>query len=381
MALQRLKEAAEKAKVELSSVAQTEINLPFITADASGPKHLALTLTRAKLEQLSADLIERTAGPCQRAMQDAGLVASQIDEVVLVGGMTRMPAVQEQVKKLFNGKEPHKGVNPDEVVAVGAAIQAGVLKGEVKDVLLLDVTPLSLGVETQGGVMTVLIPRNTTIPTRKSEIFSTAADNQDKVEIHVLQGERPLASENKSLGRFVLDGIAPAPRGVPQIEVTFDIDANGILNVSARDKATGKEQKITIQPTSGLSEAEIKRMVRDAEEHASEDQRRREEVELKNRADNLAYQAERMLRESGDRVPSDVKLEIENQVQAIRRALEQNDVATAGSAAGALERAMQRAGEVAQAQGEPVGAASGGGRRDDGSGSSGETVEGEFREV
>jgi molecular chaperone DnaK len=375
MALQRVREAAEKAKIELSSAQSTEINLPFITATASGPIHLQMTLTRAKLEQLTADLIERTREPVKKALDDAKIKPSEVEEVVLVGGQTRMPAVQELVKKLFNGKEPHKGVNPDEVVAVGAAIQAGVLKGEVKDVLLLDVTPLSLGVETQGGVMTVLIPRNTTIPTRKSEVFSTAADNQDRVEIHVLQGERPMASENKSLGRFVLDGIPPAPRGVPQIEVTFDIDANGILNVSARDKASGKEQHITIQATSGLSENEIKRMVREAEEHAGEDQRRREEAELKNRADNLAYQAERMLRESGDRVPSEVKLEIENQVQTIRRALEQNDVSTLRGAAESLERAMQRAGAAAQPQGEPVGAASGG------QGSPSDTVEGEFREV
>src|SRR5438270_8041696 len=277
MALQRLKEAAERAKIELSSTTTTEITLPFITADATGPKHLTTTLTRARLERLVGDLIERTAEPCRKAMQDAGVTAAGIGEVVLVGGQTRMPAVQELVKRLF-GKEPHKGVNPDEVVAVGAAIQAGVLQGEVKDVLLLDVTPLSLGVETQGGVMTVLIPRNTTIPTSKTEVFSTAEDNQSAVDIHVLQGERPLASENKSLGHFRLDGIAPAPRGVPQIEVTFDLDANGILNVTARDKATGRQQKITITASSGLSKDEVERLVREAERHAEEDRRKREET-------------------------------------------------------------------------------------------------------
>ena len=301
VALQRIREAAEKAKIELSSAQSTEINLPFITAGPSGPIHLQMTLTRSKLEQLTEGLMERTTDPVDKALDDAKIKAAEIDEVVLVGGQTRMPAVQDLVKKLFDGKEPHKGVNPDEVVAVGAAIQAGVLRGDVKDVLLLDVTPLSLGVETKGGVMTALIPRNTTIPTRKSEIFSTAEDNQNQVEIHVLQGERPLARENKSLGRFMLDGIPPAPRGTPQIEVTFDIDANGILNVSAKDKASGKEQKVVIEPDSGLSQAEIDRMVREAEQHASEDAQRREEVELLNRADNLAYAAERILRETGDR--------------------------------------------------------------------------------
>ena len=296
MALQRLKEAAERAKIELSSSLQTEINLPFITADASGPKHLVMTLTRAKLEQLVGDLIERTRGPVMKALEDAGIKASDVNEVILVGGQTRMPAVNELVRKIF-GKEPHKGVNPDEVVAVGAAIQAGVLKGEVKDVLLLDVTPLSLGVETMGGVMTKLIPRNTTIPARKTEVFSTAEDNQTAVEIHVLQGERELARDNKSLGRFRLEGIPPAPRGVPQIEVTFDIDANGILNVTARDKASGREQKITITASSGLSKEEVDRMVREAELHAQEDRQRREEIETRNRADSMAYQAERTLQE------------------------------------------------------------------------------------
>jgi molecular chaperone DnaK len=374
MALQRLKEAAEKAKIELSSVMQTEINLPFISADASGPKHLTLTLTRAKLEQLTADLVERTRGPVLKALEDANVKPSQIDEVVLVGGMTRMPAVQETVKGLF-GKEPHKGVNPDEVVAIGAAIQAGVLKGEVKDVLLLDVTPLSLGVETLGGVMTVLIPRNTTIPAAKSEVFSTAVDNQPQVEIHVLQGERPMASENKSLGHFVLDGIAPAPRGLPQIEVSFDVDANGILNVSARDKATGKAQKIVIQPSSGLAKDEVERMVREAEANRTEDARRRQEVEARNNADNLAYAAEKLLRESGDRLPSHVKPDLENQIQGVRKALEGSDADAIKTAAGELQNAMQRAGQAVY-QAQPNGTAGG---QESAAGAG--TVEGEFREV
>src|SRR5207237_621800 len=300
MALQRLKEACEKAKIELSNTMETTINLPFITADQSGPKHLQMTLTRTKFEQLITPLVEKCRQPVIDALKDAKLEPGQIDEVVLVGGSTRVPMVQRLVKELFKGKEPNKTVNPDEVVAIGAAIQGAIATGAVKDILVLDATPLSLGVETLGGVMTVLIPRNTTIPTSKTETFSTAADNQTSVEVHVLQGERPMASENKSLGRFILDSILPAPRGVPQIEVTFDIDANGILNVSARDKATGKEQKIVIQPSSGLSDSEIQRMVRDAEEHAAEDQRRREEIEVKNQTDNAHYQAEKILREQGE---------------------------------------------------------------------------------
>jgi molecular chaperone DnaK len=384
VALQRIREAAEKAKIELSSTQSTEINLPFISANASGPIHLQITLARSKLEQLTGDLIERTRPPVEKALEDAKLKATDIDEVVLVGGQTRMPAVQELVKKQFAGKEPHKGVNPDEVVAAGAAIQAGVLQGDVKDVLLLDVTPLSLGVETKGGVMTVLIPRNSTIPTRKSEIFSTAEDNQSQVEIHVLQGERPLASENKSLGRFILDGIPPAPRGTPQIEVTFDIDANGILHVSAKEKSSGKEQRVVIEPVSGLSQAEIERMVKEAEQHASEDARRREEAELKNRADNLAYAAEKLLRDTGDRLPSELKLELDNEAQAVRRALDQNDMAALRSAVPALESAMERAASAPAA--EPVGAAAGGGRGGGGGGGGGDepppgTVEGEFREM
>jgi molecular chaperone DnaK len=380
VALQRIREAAEKAKIELSSTQSTEINLPFISANASGPIHLQMTLTRSKLEQLTDPLIKRTQEPVQKALEDAKLKASDVEEVVLVGGQTRMPAVQNLVKKLFNGKEPHKGVNPDEVVAAGAAVQAGVLQGDVKDVLLLDVTPLSLGVETKGGVMTVLIPRNTTIPARRSEVFSTAEDGQTQVEIHVVQGERPLASENKSLGRFILDGIPPAPRGTPQIEVTFDIDANGILNVSAKEQSSGKEQRVVIEPVSGLTETEIQRMVREAEQHASEDAQRREEVELRNRADNLAYAAENLLRESGDALPSELKLEIDNQAQAIRQALQRNDMSAIRSGVEALERALQQA---ESARGEPVGAAAGGGR----GGGSGDdetppgTVEGEFREM
>ncbi len=325
MALQRLKEAAEKAKCELSTTLQTEINLPFITADASGPKHLVLTLSRAKLEALVADLIERTTGPCRQAMQDAGVTPRDIDEVILVGGQTRMPKVQETVKALF-GREPHKGVNPDEVVAVGAALQAAVLTGEVKDLLLLDVTPLSLGIETLGGVMTTLITRNTTIPTKKSEIFTTAADSQTSVEVHVLQGERPMARDNRTLGRFHLVGLPPAPRGVPQVEVAFDIDANGILNVSARDTATGKQQNITITASSGLTKEEIGKMVKEAETHATEDAGRRQEIEIKNQADSLVYSTERTLAEHGDKVPAADRQEIEKALGELKEALKGDDV-------------------------------------------------------
>ncbi len=379
-ALQRLKEAAEKAKIELSSTTQTELNLPFISADASGPKHLVMTLTRAKLEQLVGDLIERTRGPVMRALEDAGLRANDINEVILVGGQTRMPAVIDLVRKIF-GREPHKGVNPDEVVAVGAAIQAGVLRGEVRDVLLLDVTPLSLGVETLGSIMTKLIERNTTIPTRKTEIFSTAEDNQPAVEIHVLQGERELARDNKTLGRFRLEGIAPAPRGIPQIEVTFDIDANGILHVTARDKATGREQKVTITASSGLSKDEVEHMVREAEQHAQEDRQRREEIEMRNRADSLAYQAERTLRDMGDRVSTSLRSDVEDRIRAVRDALAGSDITRIRSAADDLERTMQRIGQEVYSQpgGEPAGY--GAGRSESTPPNEPGTVEGEFHEV
>jgi molecular chaperone DnaK len=384
MALQRLKEAAEKAKCELSTTLQTEINLPFITADASGPKHLVLTLTRAKLEALAADLIERTIGPCRQAMQDAGVTPRDIDEVILVGGQTRMPKVQETVRQLF-GKEPHKGVNPDEVVAVGAAIQAAVLTGEVKDLLLLDVTPLSLGIETLGGVMTTLIQRNTTIPTKKSEIFTTAADNQTSVEVHVLQGERPMARDNRTLGKFHLVGIPTAPRGVPQIEVTFDIDANGILNVSAKDMATSKQQAITITASSGLTKEEIGKMVTEAEVHASEDAKRRQEIEVRNQADSLVYTTERTLREHGDKIPDADKKAIEEALGEAREALKGEDIERIKRAQEALTKASHKLAEImyreAQAGAQAGASAAGAAREPGGKAPEGDVVDAEFEDL
>ena len=385
MALQRLREAAEKAKMELSTVMETEINLPFVTADASGPKHLNIKLTRAKLEQLVMDLVEKTIEPCRQAVKDAGLSTNQINEVILVGGQTRMPLVQKKVKEFF-GREPHKGVNPDEVVAMGAAIQGGVLKGEVKDVLLLDVTPLTLGIETLGAVMTPLIQRNTTIPTSKSQVFSTAADSQSSVEIHVLQGERPMAVDNRTLGRFMLDGILPAPRGMPQIEVAFDIDANGILSVKAHDKGTGREQKITITASSGLSKDEVERMKREADMHAADDTRKREEVEARNMADTLVYTAEKTLREQGDKVPSHLKSEVDSKIAAAKSALQGSDVQQLKRTTQELSDAMQKVGAAVYQQAgggpgagapppPPGGGEEGPGKKDEG------TVEGEFREV
>jgi molecular chaperone DnaK len=358
MALQRLKEAAEKAKMELSTVQESEITLPFITADATGPKHLNLKLTRAKFEALVDDILQRSIGPCKQALSDAGVKPSDIDEVVLVGGTTRIPKVQQIVRDLF-GKEPHKGVNPDEVVAVGAAVQAGVLGGEVKDVLLLDVTPLSLGIETLGGVFTKLIERNTTIPTRKSEIFSTAADNQTSVEIHVLQGERPMARDNRTLGKFHLVGIPPAPRGVPQIEVTFDIDANGIVNVSAKDLGTGKEQKITITSSSGLSKEEINKMVKEADAHADEDKRKREEIEARNRADSLVYQTEKLLNENRGKLSESDTKSVETAIADCKKALEGGDVAAINRAADALTQASHRVAEAMYRSGSQAGTSGG----------------------
>ncbi len=390
MALQRLKEAGEKAKIELSSVPQTEINLPFITADASGPKHLSYILTKAKLEQLVMDLVDKTLGPCQQALTDAGKTKAQVDEVLIVGSQTRMPLVQDKVKQFF-GKEPNRSVNPEEVVAIGAAIQAGVLKGDVKDVLLLDVTPLTLSIETMGGVATSIIQRNTTIPTSKSQIFSTAADNQTSVEIHVLQGERPMAADNRTLGRFILDGILPAPRGVPQIEVAFDIDANGILSVSARDKATGREQKITITASSGLSKEDVEKMKREAESHAAEDTRRREEVDTRNNADTMVYSAEKAMRDYKDKIPAELNQEIEGKVAAVKTALQGSDINAIKQAVQELNTTMQKIGSAVYQQQPPPGGQPGGQQPPPGGGQQPPpgggkppedgTVEGEFREV
>jgi len=382
-ALQRLKEAAEKAKIELSTVMETEINLPFISADASGPKHLQMKLTRAKLEQLTDDLIERTIGPCKQALADARLKPSGVDQVILVGGMTRMPAIQQKVAEFF-GQELNKSVNPDEVVGLGASIQAGVLGGEVKDVLLLDVTPLTLSIETLGGVATSLIERNTTIPTRKSQVFSTAADGQTQVEIHVVQGERPMAADNKSLGKFILDGIPPAPRGIPQIEVTFDIDANGILNVSAQDKATGREQSMQIIPSSGLGDEEVERMVQDAERYREQDLKRKQEVEARNLGDNAVYSAEKFLREQEDKVPANLRSETETKIEALKTALQGSDVNAIRQRADELNQVMQQVG-AAMYQGAEPGAPPPGGEPPSGAEPSGDgdedVIEGEFSEA
>ncbi|MBO54749.1 MAG: molecular chaperone DnaK [Dehalococcoidia bacterium] len=377
MALQRLRDAAEKAKIELSSTIETEINLPFITADASGPQHLIKTLSRSTLEQLVSDLVNKTEQPCRQALEDAGIKPDQVDDVILVGGMTRMPSVQEKVKGIFN-KEPSRTVNPDEAVAMGAAIQGGVLAGEVDDIVLLDVTPLTLGIETLGGVMTTLIDRNTTIPTKKTETFTTAADNQGSVDIHVLQGERPMSADNKSIGRFILDGILPAPRGIPQVEVTFDIDANSILSVSAQDKGTGKEQKIVIQASSGLSDEEIEKMKEDAKANEEEDARKRVEIQTRNEAESLVYSTEKLIEDNADKVPEDLKSDVEGKIVVLKTAIESNDVAQMQTAMGELSTAMQQIGQAVYSQG---GAADSDVPSDGQSDPGDDTVEGEFREV
>ena len=379
MAVQRLRDAAEKAKVELSTVLETEINLPFITADASGPKHLVLTLSRSRLEQMVSALLDRVQRPCQQALEDAGWSATDISEVILVGGMTRMPAVQQKVGQMFS-KDPHRSVNPDEAVALGASVQGGVLTGDVRDILLLDVTPLTLGLETLGSVSTALIARNTTIPTAKTETFTTAADGQTSVEIHVLQGERPMAGDNKSIGRFILDGLLPAPRGVPQIDVTFDIDANGILSVAARDKGTGREQKIVIQPDSGLAKDDIDRMVNEAQQFAAEDQRKREEAEVRNQAESLVYNTEKMLADNADKVPEDLKQEVEGKIATLKQALQNNDVGAMQSGIADLNASLQRLGQAVYSQ---TGTSAGPDTDispDDGD-QPGGTVEGEYREL
>ena len=382
LALQRLKEAAEKAKIELSSTQQTEINLPFITADATGPKHLVLTLNRASLENLVGNLVDRSFASVKQALADAKIDPKAVDEIILVGGQTRMPLIQQRVKDYF-GQDPNRGVNPDEVVAIGAAIQGAVLSGDVRDVVLLDVTPLTLGIETLGGVLTPLIQRNTTIPSAKSETFSTASDSQPQVEIHVLQGERPMAADNKSIGRFILDGILPAPRGMPQIEVAFDINANGILEVSAKDKGTGKEQKIVIQPSSGLDDTQVERLVQEAESHAEEDKQKRESIELKNTADSMAYQGENLLNEHGDKIPEDLKSEVQGKIAAVRSALQAEDMTTLRSAVDDLQASLQKVGQhvYSQQAGAEGGPAAPGADAPPPENGGGDTVEGEFREV
>ena len=382
LALQRLKEAAEKAKIELSSTQQTEINLPFITADATGPKHLVLTLNRASLENLVGNLVDRSFASVKQALADAKIDPKAVDEIILVGGQTRMPLIQQRVKDYF-GQDPNRGVNPDEVVAIGAAIQGAVLSGDVRDVVLLDVTPLTLGIETLGGVLTPLIQRNTTIPSAKSETFSTASDSQPQVEIHVLQGERPMAADNKSIGRFILDGILPAPRGMPQIEVAFDINANGILEVSAKDKGTGKEQKIVIQPSSGLDDTQVERLVQEAESHAEEDKQKRESIELKNTADSMAYQGENLLNEHGDKIPEDLKSEVQGKIAAVRSALQAEDMTTLRSAVDDLQASLQKVGQhvYSQQAGAEGGPAAPGDDAPPPENGGGDTVEGEFREV